>query len=116
MSAATVYGASASSSLDAKGGFVFTEGDAVHMRILPPAPRRRHLSKRAPRPNELLAALGATARPHAPLAALFIDYGHAETGSGDTLQAVAAHDYADPLASPGDGRSLRPCRLRRAQA
>ena len=35
-------------------------------------------------------------------AALVIDYGHAETGLGETLQAVAAHAYADPLAAPGE--------------
>lgn len=34
-------------------------------------------------------------------AALLIDYGHTRSGLGDTLQAVAAHGYADPLASPG---------------
>jgi len=35
-------------------------------------------------------------------AALIIDYGHAETSFGDTLQAVRGHDYADPLADPGE--------------
>ncbi len=30
-----------------------------------------------------------------------IDYGHAESQDGDTLQAVGAHSYADPLKSPG---------------
>ncbi len=34
-------------------------------------------------------------------AALVIDYGHAESGSGNTLQAVRAHDFADPLVAPG---------------
>jgi NADH dehydrogenase [ubiquinone] 1 alpha subcomplex assembly factor 7 len=34
--------------------------------------------------------------------ALIIDYGHAETTTGDTFQAVAHHDYVDPLQSPGD--------------
>lgn len=34
-------------------------------------------------------------------AALFIDYGHLETGLGDTLQAVLDHKYDDPLANPG---------------
>lgn len=34
-------------------------------------------------------------------AALLIDYGHAETEQGDTLQAVRHHAYADPLAEPG---------------
>jgi NADH dehydrogenase [ubiquinone] 1 alpha subcomplex assembly factor 7 len=34
-------------------------------------------------------------------AALVIDYGHAESQDGDTLQAVGAHSFADPLRSPG---------------
>lgn len=34
--------------------------------------------------------------------ALVIDYGHARTAPGDTLQAVHAHNFADPLASPGE--------------
>jgi len=34
-------------------------------------------------------------------AALVIDYGHAWYGLGETLQAVAGHQYADPLRSPG---------------
>ena len=35
-------------------------------------------------------------------AALFIDYGHGRQGIGDTLQAVKAHRYADPLDTPGE--------------
>ncbi|HEY6254333.1 MAG TPA: SAM-dependent methyltransferase [Xanthobacteraceae bacterium] len=34
-------------------------------------------------------------------AALVIDYGHAKSAPGDTLQAVGKHQYADPLLSPG---------------
>jgi SAM-dependent MidA family methyltransferase len=34
-------------------------------------------------------------------AALVIDYGHAESAAGDTLQAVAKHAFADPLTAPG---------------
>jgi SAM-dependent MidA family methyltransferase len=34
-------------------------------------------------------------------AALVIDYGHAESAAGDTLQAVRGHRYAAPLAEPG---------------
>lgn len=44
---------------------------------------------------ERIADLGA------PLAALIIDYGHFESGFGDTLQAVRAHRYLDPLEAPG---------------
>ncbi|HEY8247160.1 MAG TPA: SAM-dependent methyltransferase [Hyphomicrobium sp.] len=43
-----------------------------------------------------LAALGA------PMAALFIDYGHAQPGLGDTLQAISEHHYTDPLQAPGE--------------
>ena len=35
-------------------------------------------------------------------AMLVIDYGYAETQTGETLQAVRKHEYADPLDSPGD--------------
>ncbi|HEX2216357.1 MAG TPA: SAM-dependent methyltransferase, partial [Xanthobacteraceae bacterium] len=35
-------------------------------------------------------------------AALIIDYGYAESASGDTLQAVRGHRFADPLAAPGE--------------
>jgi SAM-dependent MidA family methyltransferase len=35
-------------------------------------------------------------------AALVIDYGHAESSTGDTLQAVGHHAFADPLVSPGN--------------
>jgi SAM-dependent MidA family methyltransferase len=35
-------------------------------------------------------------------AALLIDYGHCVTGFGDTLQALRAHRYVDPLTTPGD--------------
>jgi NADH dehydrogenase [ubiquinone] 1 alpha subcomplex assembly factor 7 len=35
-------------------------------------------------------------------AALVIDYGHVESGLGDTLQAVHRHAFADPLAAPGE--------------
>jgi SAM-dependent MidA family methyltransferase len=38
---------------------------------------------------------------HAEGAALVIDYGHAKSATGDTLQAVGKHQYADPLVAPG---------------
>jgi NADH dehydrogenase [ubiquinone] 1 alpha subcomplex assembly factor 7 len=34
--------------------------------------------------------------------ALIVDYGHAQSGEGDTLQAVRRHGYADVLANPGE--------------
>lgn len=35
-------------------------------------------------------------------ALLAIDYGYDRTQTGDTFQAIAGHDYADPLAAPGE--------------
>ncbi|MBS1165296.1 MAG: hypothetical protein H6R00_1321 [Proteobacteria bacterium] len=35
-------------------------------------------------------------------AALVLDYGHVKSGFGETLQAVRAHHYADPLSEPGE--------------
>jgi SAM-dependent MidA family methyltransferase len=35
-------------------------------------------------------------------AALIVDYGPARSGTGDTLQAVAGHEYADPWIEPGE--------------
>ncbi|MBA4783608.1 MAG: SAM-dependent methyltransferase [Rhizobiales bacterium] len=35
-------------------------------------------------------------------AALLIDYGHLESGFGDTFQAVRQHRFVDPLARPGE--------------
>jgi SAM-dependent MidA family methyltransferase len=35
-------------------------------------------------------------------AGLFIDYGTAQTGFGDSLQAMRRHGFVDPLADPGD--------------
>lgn len=34
--------------------------------------------------------------------ALFIDYGHLRSAAGNTLQAVSAHKFADPLEKPGE--------------
>lgn len=35
-------------------------------------------------------------------ACLALDYGHVRPGFGDTLQALAGHAFADPLAAPGE--------------
>ena len=35
-------------------------------------------------------------------AALIVDYGHVRPGTGDTLQSLSRHDYADPFADPGE--------------
>ena len=45
--------------------------------------------------------LGARLAKHGG-AALLIDYGHVATRCGDTLQALRAHRYIDPLVAPGE--------------
>lgn len=54
------------------------------------------------RPAEATVATLAHRLVRAGGAALFFDYGYGEEGFGDTLQAVRAHRYADPLDSPGE--------------
>ncbi|MEM9358747.1 MAG: SAM-dependent methyltransferase [Pseudomonadota bacterium] len=49
-----------------------------------------------------LRPLLASLARHAPLAALFIDYGYTEPTIGETLQAMRAHAYEHPLTSPGE--------------
>jgi NADH dehydrogenase [ubiquinone] 1 alpha subcomplex assembly factor 7 len=55
----------------------------------------------APERCRLAAAVGARLAA-APSLALIIDYGHLASAAGDTLQAVAGHRRADPLAHPGE--------------
>jgi SAM-dependent MidA family methyltransferase len=49
----------------------------------------------------LMRALAQRVR-NAGGALLAIDYGHVQPGFGDTLQALAGHRFADPLAAPGE--------------
>ncbi|TMJ06205.1 MAG: class I SAM-dependent methyltransferase [Alphaproteobacteria bacterium] len=56
------------------------------------------LERRYDRPVALLA--GRIAQHGG--AALIIDYGHTESGFGDTLQAVRGHAFTDPLEGPGE--------------
>lgn len=59
------------------------------------------ISEIRPGADELVKTIAARAQNHR-LAALFIDYGHAKSAPGETLQAVKAHNFADPLAMPGN--------------
>jgi NADH dehydrogenase [ubiquinone] 1 alpha subcomplex assembly factor 7 len=86
---------------DGRGGFVFIDGEAEDQDWHLPhtAPDDAILEIR-PAAQALLCKLGRRAE-RAPLAALMVDYGHAESGFGDTLQAVRGHRFADVLANPG---------------
>ena len=86
---------------DGEGGFAFIDGEAEDEdRHLPQAAPDDAILETRPAAQALMRELGRRAE-HAPLAALIIDYGHAESGFGDTLQAVRGHRFADVLANPG---------------
>ncbi|MGE0700562.1 MAG: class I SAM-dependent methyltransferase [Hyphomicrobiaceae bacterium] len=88
---------------DADGRLVFAELAVADVPALPP-------ETMAARPGDIVelrsvAALALELSRIAsggPLVALLVDYGHSESGLGDTLQAVRAHAYEHPLASPGE--------------
>jgi len=91
---------------------VAPDGDGLAWALSPPLPRPPLLS-----PAVLDAPVGTVAEvspavigvadavgrrlAEAGGAALFIDYGHARSAAGDTLQAVRGHAYHDPLIDPG---------------
>ena len=54
-----------------------------------------------PAAGEIVRALAKRAE-QSPTVALFIDYGHIESGTGETLQAVKDHNPASPLETPGE--------------
>ena len=90
--------------LDADGGLAFAAGDAVSGDVIP----QGLAASAAPGAICEVRDLGSVAAQlrrlaeGGPLAALVIDYGHAENALGDTLQAVRGHAYEHPLASPGE--------------
>ncbi len=55
----------------------------------------------SPASHAVIEALGAKLQAQGGVA-LFVDYGPAESGFGDSFQAVRGHAYADPLAAPGE--------------
>jgi len=89
-----------------RGGFVFSIGKLVDSDALPASVRNADIAhgdvvETRPAVESLLAALAARAET-APVAALIADYGHQQSGLGDTLQAVHRHRFADPLTTPGE--------------
>jgi SAM-dependent MidA family methyltransferase len=55
----------------------------------------------SPARDEAVEAIGSRIAEHGG-AALIIDYGHAKTAPGDTLQAIRAHRYSPVLDCPGE--------------
>jgi NADH dehydrogenase [ubiquinone] 1 alpha subcomplex assembly factor 7 len=85
---------------DASGTLDYARGPVVDGAAAPAgAPEHAIFETRDGCPR-LIEALAAQARV-APLAALFIDYGHEGPVLGETLQAVAGHRYAGIFERPG---------------
>lgn len=90
--------------LNGSGHPVFASGRLA----LPPVelmpaepPREGDILEHRPSAAALIAEFGLRAQS-APVAVLIADYGYERRDYGDTLQAVRAHGYADPLEAPGE--------------
>jgi len=68
--------------------------------MLPSDPLEGDIGELRPGAADLMGEI-ARRGASGPQAALFIDYGHTERASGDTLQAVSAHRYAGVFDAPG---------------
>jgi len=86
--------------LDSEGELAFDVAEKPELHINAAAPNGEILEVN-PAGHRFMFQLGARLVKQGG-AALLIDYGHAVTGFGDTLQALRAHRYVDPLAAPGD--------------
>jgi NADH dehydrogenase [ubiquinone] 1 alpha subcomplex assembly factor 7 len=90
--------------IDDNGKFVFTvapEPMKNFEMLLPPAVRSAPVDSIYEWRNDSAAFDLGRRLANEGGAALVIDYGHAASGAGDTLQAVGQHAYADPLTAPG---------------
>jgi NADH dehydrogenase [ubiquinone] 1 alpha subcomplex assembly factor 7 len=89
--------------LDASAGLAFVDGPRVADAALPadlPIPAEGDIFESR---RDAFAALATlVVKLGAPVAGLFFDYGHVSPGYGDTLQAVSAHQYRNPLEAPGE--------------
>jgi SAM-dependent MidA family methyltransferase len=63
-------------------------------------PSEGDILEHCPAAVDLITELGERAKS-SPCAILIIDYGYESRDYGDTLQAVSAHNYVDPIQPPG---------------
>ena len=89
----------------AKGVFCFqpAAAETPALAMIPPALRgggEGDIVEIRPAAREIAAAIARRIGAHGG-AALVVDYGHARSAAGDTLQAVRGHRHADPLTAPG---------------
>ena len=91
-------------SLDAADNLAFSVGvatlDPVHLQDFNRLPEDGTIFEISPARDSVLEVMGERLKSFGG-SALIIDYGHLSTGFGDTLQAVLAHEFDDPLAHPG---------------
>jgi NADH dehydrogenase [ubiquinone] 1 alpha subcomplex assembly factor 7 len=90
--------------IDAVGNLAFSlapEPIAHFERLLPPAVRAAPLDAIFEWRTDTVAMEMGRRLADEGGAALVIDYGHAESAPGETLQAVGRHAYVDPLSAPG---------------
>lgn len=86
--------------LDETGRLAFGLAASPAAALLPDAPPGA-VFEQSPAQAALGAELGRRVAQDGG-AALLIDYGRAEPGFGDTLQALSRHEKVDPLACPGE--------------
>jgi NADH dehydrogenase [ubiquinone] 1 alpha subcomplex assembly factor 7 len=86
--------------VNSESGLVFDVADKPEPYIRANAPNGEVLEVN-PSGHRLMFELGARLAKQGG-AALLIDYGHAVTRFGETLQALRAHRYVDPLVAPGE--------------
>ena len=78
----------------------FEEHPAADASALPASAEEGAIQEVSEPAHAIAAALGARLAAQGG-AALFLDYGPAHSGFGDSLQAMSAHGVADPLGPPG---------------
>jgi SAM-dependent MidA family methyltransferase len=89
--------------VDERLGFLSGVMSAAAPKLLPKdmQPEEGHILEVCVGHGVLAEALAAKSRS-APVAALFVDYGHMATGYGDTLQGVADQIFVSPFFAPGE--------------
>jgi NADH dehydrogenase [ubiquinone] 1 alpha subcomplex assembly factor 7 len=88
--------------LDADDALVFTTGPAADPPVRPPADAPDGSIFETNGPALTVATEIGKRLATSPGAALLIDYGHAKTSIGETLQAMRGHRYAPVLTDPGE--------------
>ena len=91
--------------LDANGGLAFAAGaarlDPAHLPPGAAAEPDGAIFEDAPARTAVMQLAAGHIAAHGG-AGLFFDYGHLQSGFGDTLQALRKHAFDDPLAHPGE--------------